>query len=536
MVKRNKIRALLVTLVFLLQMLAVAGIGLAEDGQVAVTYLEITPNSISLEEGASQAFIATAYFSDGSSQDVTSECDWYSSDVGIINGSNGSFTALSAGEAVVVADYEQVVTGLEEYAYADVSVYKKQIPVGRTTFRVTPGSSTVQVGSAVQFSAILTREGVQNPNTDVTNDCSWYLDRSIATMSANGYYVGSSPGTTTVHASYYDAVTGQTYTYDVELTVVGPKPPAGYLVVRPSSQTGYPGDSESYRALLRLDDGSEQDVTRYCDWSIRNSSIASNQGNGVFKCVKAGNTTVTAEYVYQGSTLHDTADLKVYNTGTLYVEPGSASIYTGESTNFTARLSYKDGSADKDVTSSCNWSVDSSAASVSGKGTIKGMAKGSATVYATYTASDGTVSTAHAVLTVSEESPQPQPVVSAMFTLGSTSYTVNGITKVMEVTPYASNDRVFVPQRYLAYAIGLADSSIVWDGASQSATFVGNNGITVIMQLGSVQYYINGIAHQMDVPPQIQNERVFCPARYVVEAFGYSVAWDNEKQAVIISR
>ncbi|MDY7386103.1 copper amine oxidase N-terminal domain-containing protein, partial [Acinetobacter baumannii] len=43
----------------------------------------------------------------------------------------------------------------------------------------------------------------------------------------------------------------------------------------------------------------------------------------------------------------------------------------------------------------------------------------------------------------------------AVFTLGSTSYTVNGETKTADVAAYAENGRTYLPVRYAAEALGV---------------------------------------------------------------------------------
>jgi len=46
--------------------------------------------------------------------------------------------------------------------------------------------------------------------------------------------------------------------------------------------------------------------------------------------------------------------------------------------------------------------------------------------------------------------------------------------------------------------------------------------------------YVNGQSTRMDVSPEITNDRTFLPARWVAEALGAEVEWDeNTKQAII---
>lgn len=124
---------------------------------------------------------------------------------------------------------------------------------------------------------------------------------------------------------------------------------------------------------------------------------------------------------------------------------------------------------------------------------------------------------------------------SAVFTVGQSSYVVNGQSQQMDAATFLQQpqDRVFVPVRYLGYALGIPDSAITWDQTSQMAILsMGNT--TVVLSPKEKTYYINGQANQMDTLPLIKGGRLYLPARYVAQAFGYSVSWDQSTQSVLI--
>lgn len=56
------------------------------------------------------------------------------------------------------------------------------------------------------------------------------------------------------------------------------------------------------------------------------------------------------------------------------------------------------------------------------------------------------------------------PAHKAVFVVGQESYTVDGQPKEMDAAPFIENGRTFVPVRYLAYALGVAEENIVWVG------------------------------------------------------------------------
>ena len=101
---------------------------------------------------------------------------------------------------------------------------------------------------------------------------------------------------------------------------------------------------------------------------------------------------------------------------------------------------------------------------------------------------------------------------SGTFVIGSNIYTVNGLTKIMDVAPYINNGRTFVPYRYLALALGVAEDDIVWDDATKKVTVT--KGDTVVeATIGSTTLTVNGEAVTMDVAPEIKNGRTMLPAR-----------------------
>ena len=90
--------------------------------------------------------------------------------------------------------------------------------------------------------------------------------------------------------------------------------------------------------------------------------------------------------------------------------------------------------------------------------------------------------------------PNGQASGSAVFTIGQTSYTVNGAVYNMDATPYIKDGRTFLPLRYIANAAGIADSNITWDPATQTVT-ISKGERLVQVTIGSTTMLINGKDH-----------------------------------------
>lgn len=128
----------------------------------------------------------------------------------------------------------------------------------------------------------------------------------------------------------------------------------------------------------------------------------------------------------------------------------------------------------------------------------------------------------------------PAPVdqkKSAKFVIGDTTFSVNGIEYTMDVAPYVKDGRTYLPVRYVAQALGVADSNILWDNATQKVTLI-KGGTVVQLTIGSNVLLVNGAAITMDVPAEITSDRTMLPFRFIAQAFGASVGWDEATQTV----
>ncbi|MDI6799567.1 MAG: stalk domain-containing protein [Actinomycetota bacterium] len=126
-------------------------------------------------------------------------------------------------------------------------------------------------------------------------------------------------------------------------------------------------------------------------------------------------------------------------------------------------------------------------------------------------------------------------LTTATMRIGQKSYTVGSSTSNMDVAPYVKNNRTYVPVRYLAYALGIAEKDVKWDAATKTVTLT--KGSTVVkLVIGSKTLSKNGIASQMDVSPETTPPgRTMLPARWVAEAFGATVTWNKTTQTVTIT-
>jgi hypothetical protein len=121
---------------------------------------------------------------------------------------------------------------------------------------------------------------------------------------------------------------------------------------------------------------------------------------------------------------------------------------------------------------------------------------------------------------------------TAVFTINSTTYTVNGVQNTLDSAPYVKNGRTYLPTRYVAYALGVSSDNVLWDGTK--ATFILGNRVVQVTP-GSTTLTINGAPVTMDAPAEIVNGRVMVPFRWIAQAFGAQVQWDATNQTVTMT-
>ncbi len=109
----------------------------------------------------------------------------------------------------------------------------------------------------------------------------------------------------------------------------------------------------------------------------------------------------------------------------------------------------------------------------------------------------------------------------------------------MDAAAYISNGRTMLPIRYVAQALGINDSNIVWDNRLRTVTL--SKGSVVLQVPADSDYMtVNGVRVIIDAAnpgtmARIIGGRLYLPVRGVCEQFGYSVGWEAKEQKITIS-
>jgi hypothetical protein len=101
----------------------------------------------------------------------------------------------------------------------------------------------------------------------------------------------------------------------------------------------------------------------------------------------------------------------------------------------------------------------------------------------------------------------------------------------LDAPPIIVNGVTFVPLRFIGEALG---AEVTWSPALQ-VVFLVKGSSQVQLTVGSKLAIIDGRITQLLEAPRIQNGRTMVPLRFISEAFGADVTWDQVTKAVTVS-
>jgi hypothetical protein len=127
-----------------------------------------------------------------------------------------------------------------------------------------------------------------------------------------------------------------------------------------------------------------------------------------------------------------------------------------------------------------------------------------------------------------ETKPAPQrPIVK-----GDINVIINGQVQGYDQPPVIKDGRALVPLRGIFEALG---TTVVWDQTAKTVTAT-RHETSILLKVGSKIAIVNGKNIQLDVEAQIVNDRALVPVRFISEALGGIVVWDQAAKSVIITR
>ncbi len=443
--------------------------------------MTITPANPNLARGMTTQFSASGKFSDTTTQDLTFDAVWLSSDTGVATVSDA---AASKGFAQAVALGSTTVSATFDGAKAD-TLLTITGPVLQS-IAITPANPTLLSISGTNFKAVGTYSDGTTP--DITGLVSWSSSQTgIATIATGGIATTVAQGTSLISADL-DGVSGST-----NLKVTG-----GNLVsftVAPANAVMVKGTSGRIIATGSFSNNTTRDISGQLTWSSSNSAtVAVTVAGGNLVWLNGVDTTIgsgpTIKATYGALNASAIITVLPLTLNTLTISPVSGDISAGTSRRFTVSGNFSDGST-HDLTASADWtSGNSSVATVGNTGVLKGDVTGvasSATPVAIKAAFGGL--SASVPLTVRSRTLQDLTITTTSTTLvagnqipymAMAHYSDGTSQDVTEVTSWNSDnsniaiqaDSTSLPGIFLAVDSGLAKITASFGGKSQTLQLV----------------------------------------------------------------
>ena len=99
-----------------------------------------------------------------------------------------------------------------------------------------------------------------------------------------------------------------------------------------------------------------------------------------------------------------------------------------------------------------------------------------------------------------------------------------------DVPPQIISSRTMVPMRVIFEALG---ANVQWGEATKTVTAT-KDDLVIQTTIGDKNMYVNNVKNEMDIAPVIINSRTLVPVRFVSEALGADVEWDEITRTVYI--
>lgn len=251
----------------------------------APTSLTVTPASASLAKGTTQKYVATATFTDGTSQDVSAMSAWTSSDVtgamvAMVDGSG-----LATGNAVGTASIRCAFKGYSATAQLVVR------PAALVTVTLSPTSAKVAKGLTQQFvlTGTYTDASTQNLSGVAVWSATDVMGTDVVGLTGAGGAVARSVGQAQVKAEHMGLSATATMTVE----------PATLTALRLSPSTPSLAVGESVQLVVTgvYTDGSSRDVTSSSTFAVSDiapaTGVASVSATGLAKGLSRGLARVT---------------------------------------------------------------------------------------------------------------------------------------------------------------------------------------------------------------------------------------------------
>ncbi|NRF92612.1 Ig-like domain-containing protein [Paenibacillus frigoriresistens] len=311
--------------------------------------------SLALRLNATDQVKITAFYDDGTSEDVTSKADYTVDTSSIVTVTNGLVKGQNPGSATITIKYMNQSLTLP----VDVEVVRRIDAQKSSVSLLLNGTEKIKLMATYPDGTI----------DDVSDKAVWTTDKANVADAIKGTVTGYSVGTANLTAIYGTKST--TIKVDVDSTVKLSLDKPNILLKKNATET------------LKLEatyaDGTTADFTDRAEWASSDADIVQ-VTKGKLSAVSIGEATIYAKY---GDKVV-TANVDVEVPRRLVVSSDLLSLQTGQELPLILTATYADGTNDNTIAPNATWSVDNDDVAFVSKGLVKGYKSGEATVTAEY--------------------------------------------------------------------------------------------------------------------------------------------------------
>lgn len=342
-----------------------------EVTDAVVSRLQITPGKARIALGTAQPYEAIAFYSDNTTQDVSTQVSWTSDNPAVATveaqGSSVLATGNTIGTTVINAVMDGIKSNLAQLTVSNAQLVALRINPAEDMF-VPKGLSQTYVAIG-EFSDMSTQ--------DLTRQVSWSSDNSsVVAVSGLGKVVAITKGTARISASYRSVVKSNEALVTVTDAILT------RVQVDPVKTTIPKGTTQDYIVTGIYSDNSTLDISDQAGWMSSDVNIATIQPAAVAGTPavaygnNAGDVLLTA--ILNGVSSQPVS-LSVTNavaTG-LVIDPADATIPVGVTQGYSAIATFSDGSVQNVTRRFVAWqSDDTSGAPVGPDGVVYGIKNG----------------------------------------------------------------------------------------------------------------------------------------------------------------
>lgn len=305
-------------------------------------YVSVTP------KGITKNFKATGTFTDYSTQDITEQVTWKSSDTEIISienaaGNKGLAHMLKQGDSYITATLGSISSSPELAMVTSPTI---------VSVAVTPSNPSVVKGLTCQFKATATY--TDNSTADITNMVSWSSSNSNKALVGNdilsgGLVTAVATGSANITARY-ENLSGSSAVNVTPATLTS-------IEVTPVFPSVAKGLTEQFTATGIYSDKSTQDLTQVVTWISSDSSrvaienTAGKKGLALASTLGSSNIRATYNSIQSSPISMTVTEAKLVS---ITVSPESTSKALGLTQQLKAKGTFTDGS-ERDITNLVTW-------------------------------------------------------------------------------------------------------------------------------------------------------------------------------------